>query len=613
MGRVALGTAVTAATGSLVGGAAGLIVAFVAFAATLSGELLDLVQTRSRRLRDDLLARLADVGAERADETIDARSHDPFGHVGRMLSDYRPETVAATQTLLRLEQTLAEVDRHLARTRARRAAWLTGGLPELIGGLAGVSESGSGLKRYGDPANLPPWLAGRRTRSALLRVGLVLDDIRLLHSADIEWAVLTFTLWARAILLVLAPTLGALSFAPTSNVAGGWVSLAPWALAVAWALGTALAAPYVATLAMEASTAGLRTRRLLLGVELPLAIALALTSPGWPVVAFAAGWTNWWQRIGRPPAIPDFSWPRLAIWIAVTAAGQAAGLILVAGGLVWWHAVLEVMITMGVIAVIGGSYGAMLPVSAGVAVRVLVTGARHRRRADAVAQRMIDDIAEAMARAADGLAGLEDHRPQAAAAADILRHAVDAIRPVAAPRRPRGPSTLGAVLVAALTEGGHEMWVADPRALAAQDRAREAGETLPAVVYRPEFTSAELAEIVVGKDVADTLHRLVVACVVEARVYGMRRVQTIISGADHAIEVRIANQPNPNPPRRRGRGRGGQTIRALAESLPGARDLFRGPTDQSFVGGRPAGELFGVRFTFTVGNTPAGAGATDPG
>src|SRR5206468_11432448 len=101
--------------------------------------------------------------------------------------------------------------------------------------------------------------------------------------------------------------------------------------------------------------------------------------------------------------------------------------------------------------------------------------------------------AEAMARAADGLDGLEDHRPQDTAAADILRRAVDAIRPVAAARRPSGPSTLGAVLVAALAEGGHEMWVVDPRALAAQDRARAAGGTLPAVVYRPEFTSAELA------------------------------------------------------------------------------------------------------------------------
>jgi hypothetical protein len=102
---------------------------------------------------------------------------------------------------------------------------------------------------------------------------------------------------------------------------------------------------------------------------------------------------------------------------------------------------------------------------------------------------------------------------------------------------------------------------------------------------------------------------MLVACIVEARVHGTRRVQTIISRQDDGVEVRIANQPRPGGSRR-GRGHGGQDIRALAASLPGAGELFRGPTDRSFVGGRPVGELFGVRFTFTASDTSGGAGTT---
>ncbi len=464
------------------------------------------------------------------------------------------------------------------------------------------------MKRYGDPANLPGWLPGARPRAALLQIGRVLDDIRLLHSEAIERAVLMFTLWARALLLVLAPTLGALSFAPAPDLDGSWPRLVPWVVALVWAIATALAAPRIGALAMEDSVAGLRTRRVLLAVELPLAVALALTHPGWPAVAFAAGWTNWWQRLGPTPAVPDFSWPRLAAWVSVTAGAQAAGLILGAGDVVWWAAVLEVAVTLGVIAVIGGSYGAMLPVSASVAGRVLLSGARHRRLAAGDAQRIIDDIAEAMTLAADELTRVADRRPADAAAADVLRRAVDTMRPVASAPDRRGPATLGALVTAALVEGGHDMWVEDPRALAAQARARAEGRPLPVVVQRPEFSSDDVASVVVDEAVAATLHELLVACIVEARVHGARRVQTIVQRAEGRIEFRVANQPSPEPTRRRGRGRGGRTVTALAAALPGSGELFRGPTNYAFVGRQPAGVLFGVRFSFTASDTPPDAG-----
>lgn len=73
--RVALGTAATGAAAGLLGGIAGLLVALGALVATLSGELLWHVRTRSCDVRSELLIWMASVRAEHADETIDARSH----------------------------------------------------------------------------------------------------------------------------------------------------------------------------------------------------------------------------------------------------------------------------------------------------------------------------------------------------------------------------------------------------------------------------------------------------------------------------------------------------------------------------------------------------------
>src|SRR3954447_17925097 len=131
---VVLTTAAAAGVARLLGGGAGLLVGLIAVVATASGELLPLVQSRSHGVRDELLAWLAQVRAEHADETIDARSHDPFAHVARMLSGPRPETAPVVAALRRLESTIEGVDRQLAQTRMQRAAWADAGRPALIGG-----------------------------------------------------------------------------------------------------------------------------------------------------------------------------------------------------------------------------------------------------------------------------------------------------------------------------------------------------------------------------------------------------------------------------------------------------------------------------------------------
>ena len=161
---------------------------------------------------------------------------------------------------------------------------------------------------------------------------------------------------------------------------------------------------------MAPSAAGYRTRRVLLAVELPLALALALTNPGWPTVAFAAGWTNWWMRLGPSPEIPDFSWARALQWALVTAGTQLAGLARVGGAITWPQAAGEIAITLVVVVLIADTYGALLPVYFGVGARVLLAGARHQRRADADARAIIDDVADAMARTETQIAELPIER-----------------------------------------------------------------------------------------------------------------------------------------------------------------------------------------------------------
>jgi hypothetical protein len=423
-----------------------------------------------------------------------------------------------------------------------------------------------------------------------------------------------FTRWARALLLVLTPALGVLTMAPGTFDAGP-IAIATWLVAVAWALGTTLCAPRIAELVMAPTAEGRRARCILLAVELPLAIALALTNPAWTAVVFAAGWTNWWQRLGPTEAIPDFSWRRAAVWAAVTASTQIAGLAIATSGALWPQAAVEATVTLVVVVLIADTYGAMLPVYVGVAAQILFTGARRQRDADADARRVLADVADAMRRAAEALGKLPDPSPADEDAREILLRESRRMVSAGGPPRRRGRRALGDVVTAALADGGYERWVGDPRAVAAAERAREEGRPEPVAVRRPEFASNDIADVAVPAKVARDLHDLLVTCIVESRVHGARMVQTIVRRDGDTIEVRIANMPNPEGSHSGG-GHGGREIQRLARALPGGGDAIRELTDRSFIGAAGQGVLFGVRFTFTVGDTHArgeGARQTRPG
>jgi hypothetical protein len=604
--RVTLGTAAAATVAAEFGGVAGLGVAIAAIGATLSDDLRGLVRRRSRELHGAIDARLGDVQTEHADAAVQAGSHGPFAFVKQLLGHYRPPNAAAQRSLQAVDDALDAVLLRLRASHARRLLWASTGAPELIGGLATTSR-GLTVKYYGDPVNLPRSLRGRRARPVALQIGRVLDDIRLLNTVRTEAMVMGFTLWARALLLVLAPALGALSAAPPPSLDAGWARLAPWLLAVGWALGCAVAAPQIAGLVTAPSDAGRRARQALLAIELPLAIALTLSTPGWPAVVFAAGWVNWWVRIGPTTSIPDFSWTRAAIWTLVTFGAQVVGLALTLSGPVWPRAAGEAAITLGVVVLVADTYGAMLPVYIGVAARVLFTGARHQRQADADACAVLADVAAAIGRAADELDRIPGRSAVDDEARDILRRERERILATAPTPRRRGSRQLGAVVTAALEEGGHGLWTDDPRAIAASERARADGRVEPVAVRRPQFHSDDIGHLVLPPDVVSDLHQLISACIVEARVHGTRRVQTIVSRRADVIEVRIANPPNPSGSIGGG-GHGGREIERLARGLPGARELTRGVTDRSFIDAAGRGVLFGVRFQFTVVDTHARGG-----
>jgi hypothetical protein len=603
---VLVGLAVPAVVAGVWSGWAALAIGIAFIAATMSGRVARLVRPRSRALTALVLRRLAEMAPLRTDEVIATVTHDPFASVKSRLSTYRPDDQEVERALADLQAAMASVGRRLQDSELDRDAWDQTGPPALIGGLATSDDGNITMKLYGDPANVPAWIGSPRLRETATGIGRVLDDVRHLHSAQVEWIVLTFTFWARALLLVPVPALGGLTVATVPDLSNLTARDLPWLPATAWAVATAMAAPRLATLVMEASSRGARVRRVLMGVEVPLAVALAVTCPAWATVAFSAGWTNWWQRISRAnrdaEKLPDFSWARLAVWIAVVVGAQTAGFVLDAGDPPAWKAALEIAATLAIIAVIGGSYGAMLPVSAGMFARVVLRGAKGQQRSDREAFEVVNEIAVRMTRAADALARLPHRDDDDVQAEDLLRRST---RELLAERRRAlplgGPRSLDELVTAALAEGGHDMWADDPRALSARERAERSGQPLPVAVQRPRFEPDEAAfrTVTLPKKDADTLRRLLIACVVEARVHGTRRVETVVRREGDRVEVRIANEPRSTPGHS-GRGRGGRRIRMLAQALPGGGEPFRGMTDRSFVGRPGALELFGVSFSFTA-------------
>lgn len=422
------------------------------------------------------------------------------------------------------------------------------------------------MRRYGSRETMPGAIPAD-LRGAARQVGLVLDELRLLHTAEIERSVLLFTLVSRAVLLSFAPLLGAWSVARPPLADGHAVADAAWAAAAAVSLGTAFAAPRLVDLVMEDSSAGRRTRSLLLGVEVPIAFAALPLIPAWTVVVFASGWTNWWQR--QTPGL-GFDGRKLVAFVGVVVALQGAGL--AREHIPIGPAVGEIAVALLAIALTGGSYGAMLPLSAGTGLDVLVGDGRRslravmraRRELLSSARQLVVTAAEIDASAPDSLVA---RRAAATArqAARQLDHAAD--------RAGRRGLVTSHVLVELASEAIARSYLRRRRPIELE-QPESSKQAAPPYATEPIYDPPQLlaARVIARRD-ARVLRSVIERSLNEARVHGTKSVRVVLRIHNGRLEVRIANRP-------RGRthgisGEGGRDLDRLVRKLPDGR-LKRG-------------------------------------
>ncbi|HEY5332054.1 MAG TPA: hypothetical protein VIJ21_00790, partial [Solirubrobacterales bacterium] len=333
------------------------------------------VARRERRL---------ETAQARRGETV-ARAHNWMRNAQDRLEDFvavesDPAAAAAASQSIELLQGLRD---SLDRSRNSREQFKGGRIPVIGGNAEAISTRlGGELKSYWwTPAHLIP----PRLRGAAAQTTMVVEEIRVLHNAEIERSVLLLTLVARALLVLLAPLLGAWTSAKTPVADTGTVADLVWLAAAVVCVGTVAIGPRAVDLAMTDSEAGFRFRQRLLWIEVPVALAVLICQPAWTVVVFVTGWTNWWQR--QTPALA-FDWRKLAIFVAAVIVLQGVGLAL--QGVATGPAALEVAVALLAIAVTGGSYGAMLPLTAATAIAVVVgDGTRSIRIARAARMELL--------------------------------------------------------------------------------------------------------------------------------------------------------------------------------------------------------------------------------
>ena len=522
------------------------------------------------------------------DLLVDMATHGPLGVArdqlrGVELADLRPRAAVAVAAALR---SFEEIEAELAVTASLRAE-LDAVRDRGLGGFApnAPSRRGKPLALYGVRPDLPPYVPVE-VGVAIQQVGAVMDEVRLLHTAEIEWSALLFTLWSRAALLGLAPRLPTLTAAPV-RVRCGSAGVDPtWTLATAFALATASAAPAVATAVMDRGPSGRRVRRQLLLAEVPLACGLAYRHPSWLACTYATGWTNWWQR-------PDFNWPRLGVFIATLSALQAAGLR--RRGVPVARSAGEIVSTLAAIFYTGGSYGAMLPLSASVAAEVVVTGGLRDARAARAARRRMQAAAATLREAGEALGDAAAASSGTAIVAQtVIEAAAKLERSAAAIDEP--PDVLGELVATAHRRS--DVPVRDSAdAVRRRAEAERVGLDPPAELRTPTYKQGEALRTARVREARDArvLHDIVAVLIQEAEVHGTGPVHVTWELAGGRLVLRVANRVR-SMPRAGLRGSGAARLARLAGRLPGPGTVdTRDKVDGSFVGMQPRPGWFGVQ------------------
>jgi hypothetical protein len=431
-----------------------------------------------------------------------------------------------------------------------------------VGGHAeAVAErSGGSLKPY---SWTPQQLIPARLRGASTQLSMILDEVRVLHNAEIERSVLLFTLLARATLVAMAPLLGAWTKADTPWVETDLVADLVWAAAALVSLATLAMAPRIIDTVMRDEESASRFRHRLLQIEVPICLLAVPLLPAWTVVVFTAGWTNWWQR--QTPRL-EFDWSKLAVYVGVVVLLQVLGL--TAQSLEGGEIALEVTIALAAIAVIGGSYGAMLPLALATVVAVVIGDGSRSIRTARRARGGLLDCARQLRATASLIDTTGPEMPQARNAATLSRQAASNLEREADLFGRRGllaPQVLAELFDQAI--GDSRLLRAGSVQLDLERRAAEdQGVDPPAFALEPILGDLAFARMAKQRH-ARILRAILVTAYNEAGVHGSRGVRAELQHAFGRLRLYVANLPRPDSEGTYGSG--GKRLADLASKLPG--------------------------------------------
>jgi len=523
-----------------------------------------------------IVRRALDVSRVRAERRLEsaqarrgamvARTHDWLRKVQgtlRALASSADVDPTATEAAAAGAEVLQGLRDSLDSTRSARGQFKGGHVPIVGGNADAISKRlGGELKPYSwTPAHLIPG----RLRGAATQTSMVIDEIRVLHNAEIERSVLLLTLVSRAVLILLAPMLGGWIIADTPVVDTGSIANLAWLLAALTSLGTMLAAARVVEKAMSDTEQGFRFRRRLLQIEVPVALAVLLLQPVWTVAIFAAGWTNWWQR--QTPALA-FDWRKLAIFAAAVSGLQAVGLSLqsVPPG----PAAVEICATLLVMAVTGASYGAMLPLTVATAIGVVVGDSARSIRVARAARTELLSCSRQLATVAATIDAAAPELPLARNAASMARKGGENLEHEADLFGRRGVLAKQ-VLVDLFDQAIVQSTLNRPDSRqhrVASEAAAAAGDLPPPYAMEPILGGLVLAQVPQKRD-AYVLQRFLVNALNEASTHGTEGVRVLVRLRDERLIVTVGNLPKTDGVGAASEGR--EILEHYAAKLPEGR------------------------------------------